>query len=105
MIPKCFLGRTKYDNSKFNRHVIIPEFIDEELRKTNSEIITETKQGERKISKKAMFKEVRKRKIVLNKEFALSFALSHPDCVDKFRKKLTELREKRILKRMYKKGG
>lgn len=95
LVPKCFINGTRYNYSKFNRYLIIPDFIDKELKKEDSSLVTTTKDGARKVSKKDMYAEINRRNISLNKDYAREFAKLNPDCVDIFRYRLEETRQKR----------
>ena len=95
LVPKCFINGSRYNTSKFNRYLIIPDFIDQELKKEDSSLVTTTKDGARKVSKKDMYAEINRRNIFLNKDYARDFAKLNPDCVDIFRYRLEETRQKR----------
>lgn len=100
LVPKCFINGERYNISKFNRYLIIPDFIDKELKKEESSLVTITKDGARKISKKDMYAEINRKNISLNKDYARDFAKLNLDCVDIFRYRLEETRQKR--KKRYK---
>lgn len=95
LIPKSFIKRDTYNLEKMNRRVIIPDYMDKELRLPESSIVHQTKAGDRKVSKKDMRAEIKRRGIVLDKSHAVEFAKEHPDCVDILRKSMDEWAQKK----------
>lgn len=95
LVPKCFVKGIVYNTSKFNRYIIIPDFIEKELLKNSSALIKTNKDGSRKISKKDMYAELKRRDIFLNKDYVREFAKTNLECVDIFRYRLEETRQKR----------
>ena len=95
LVPKSFIKGAIYNTSKFTRYLIIPDFIEKELRKADSSLVTTNRDGSRKVSKKEMYAEINRRAISLNKDFARNFAKANPNCIDVFRYKLEETRRKR----------
>ncbi len=95
LIPKTFIKRDTYNLGKMNRRVIIPDYMEKELRMPESSIVHQTKAGDRKVSKKDMRAEIKRRGIILDKSHAVEFAKEHPDCVDALRKSMDEWAKKK----------
>ena len=99
LVPKCFITRDTYNNLRFNRYELIPEFISQELQKNDSAIVKELKDGTKKVTKKDMMAELSRRQIPLDKYAARKYAASHPDCLTHFRNALLEQRNRRKRKK------
>lgn len=95
LIPKAFIKRDTYNLGKMNRRVIIPDYMEKELRMPESSIVYQTKAGDKKVSKKDMRAEIKRRGIILDKSHAVEFAKEHPDCVDALRKSMDEWAQKK----------
>lgn len=99
LVPKCFITRDTYNNMRFNRYELIPEFISQELQKNDSAIVKELKDGTKKVTKKDMLAELSRRQIHLDKYAAREYAAMHPDCLAHFRHVLLEQRNRRKRKK------
>lgn len=99
LVPKCFITNDTYNNNRFNRYELIPDFIYQELQKADSNIVRELKDGTKKITKKDMLAELSRRQVHLDKYAARKYVASHPDCLVHFRQVLFDQRARRRRKK------
>jgi hypothetical protein len=96
LVPKCFISKSEYNVSSLMNLSIIPYLIEQELKKGESSLIQVRKDGTRIITKKAMRADLKRKSILLNKNYAIEFAKQKGRVVvDDFRKALAELEIKR----------
>lgn len=95
LVPKCFIGGTTFTYSKLNSKVILSEMAREELLNPDSSIIRQRKDKSQYVTKKDIRKQLSRRNITLNKEFARSFAYSHKGCTEQLRAEMDKPRKKK----------
>lgn len=95
LVPKNFVRNDNYNINKFISMEILQHYIDNELAKSNSPLVYTLKNGTRKITKRAMRKELEKTEGPLDKMFAQKYAETCSNCVENFRNSLIEQRNKR----------
>lgn len=98
LVPKDFLGGAFGPNTMY-RNVMLTDFIKEDLRKNESPLIKKRKNGELYISKKDKHQELRRSNYKVSKNTIIEFAKSNPNCTQRLRNVLADLREKRRIRK------
>lgn len=94
LTPKAFL-KGSFGPYKMYRNILLTEWINQDLRKNESSLIRERKNGEKYISKTEKDKEVRKTGFIPSKSEMVAFASSHSNVTDGFRRILEEHRNRK----------
>ena len=95
LTPKSFLTGSYGPNAMYN-NVVLPKWIDEDLRKNESSLIKRRKNGETYISKKDKRQEMKSLNFVPSKEEMVKFARINPGCTRRLRLILEDARQKRL---------
>lgn len=95
LVPKCFIGGTTFTYSKMNSKVILSEMAREELLNPDSSIIRQRRDKTQYVTKKDIRQQLSRRNIILNKEFARNFAISHKGCTEKLRAEMDKQKKKK----------
>ena len=89
-VPKCFINKGRYNYTNYINTIIVPDYIDVEMKKGGSSLVQKLKDGTERITKKSMRADLTRKKGKLDKVFASEYTMEHPGGVEEFKKILAD---------------